>query len=87
MVMREIPPGPLVQFARKVAEFLAVMSCVPSLDPVSTIVQQSMMGRTLSMHRQITGASFLTIMFKQTVWPEAFIGRSLCLKGRAFKLR
>src|SRR5580698_6792097 len=58
-----------------------MISCVPSTEPVSTITQWSMKGSTLSRHRRITDASFLTIMFRQIVWPVSFIGVSLRLEG------
>ena len=44
-----------------------MMSCVPSVEPVSTITQCVMSGLTLSRQRAITGASFLTIMHRHTV--------------------
>ncbi len=46
-----------------------MMSCVPSVEPVSTITQRSMYGRTESRQRRITGASFLTIMLRQIFTP------------------
>ena len=45
-----------------------MMSCVPSVEPVSTITQASMIDRTESRQRRITGASFLTIMERQMVF-------------------
>ena len=43
---------------------------MPSVDPVSTITQLSISLRTLSRQRPITGASFLTIIFRQIFCPE-----------------
>ncbi|GGP86815.1 hypothetical protein GCM10010215_10550 [Streptomyces virginiae] len=42
-----------------------MISWVPSVDPVSTITQVSIRGRTDSRQRLITAASFFTIMFRQ----------------------
>ena len=47
---------------------------VSSVEPVSWIAQPSINGRTESRQRRITGASSLTIIDRQMVWPWAFIG-------------
>ena len=46
---------------------LRMMSWVPSVEPVSMITQWVMICFRLSRQRAITGASFLTIMHRQTV--------------------
>ena len=48
-------------------------SWVPSVEPVSTMTQQSMIARTESRQRRITGASSLTIMLRQRLCPCAFM--------------
>src|SRR4051794_2158036 len=45
------------------------ISCVPSVEPVSTMAQRSISGRTESRQRRITVASSLTIIVRQTVCP------------------
>ena len=54
---------------------------VPSVEPVSAITQASINGRTVARQRPITRASFLTIMFRQMVWPRAFIESLHSLEG------
>ena len=60
-----------------------MMSCVPSVEPVSTTTQWVMIGRTLSRQRRITDASFLTIMQREIVGAETIIEWSpLCLEPK-----